>query len=35
MDLARVTRIVGELGAALDEPERIRALEEIIRRALS
>ena len=35
MDLARVTRIVAELGAALDEPERIGALEEIIRRALS
>ncbi len=35
MDLARVTRIVAELGAALDEPERIRALEEIMRRALS
>jgi hypothetical protein len=35
MDLARVTRIVAELAAAIDEPERLKALEEIIRRAIA
>jgi hypothetical protein len=35
MDLARVTRIVAELAAAIDEPERSKALEEIIRRAMA
>jgi hypothetical protein len=34
IDLDYVRRIVGEFAAALDEPERMAALEEIIRRAL-
>ena len=35
MDLVRVTRIVAELAAAMDEPERLAALEQVIRRALA
>lgn len=35
MDLSRVRRIVAELAAALDEPERATELEGVIRRALS
>jgi hypothetical protein len=35
MDLARVRRIVAELAAALEEPERPVELERVIRRALS
>jgi hypothetical protein len=35
MDLPRVRRIVAELAAALEEPERAAELEQVIRRALS
>lgn len=35
MDLARVRRIVAELAAALEEPERAAELERVILRALS
>lgn len=35
MDLGRVRRIVAELAAALEEPERAAELEQVIRRALS
>ena len=34
MDLARVRRIVAELAAALEEPERVVELERVIERAL-
>ena len=35
MDLTRVRRIVAELAAALEEPERVAEIERVIRRALS
>lgn len=35
MDVGRVRRIVSELAAALEEPERAAELERVIRRALS
>lgn len=34
MDLARVRRVVGELAAALDEPERVAMFDALVRRAL-
>jgi hypothetical protein len=34
MDLARVRRVVTELAAALEEPERVSDLERVIQRAL-
>ena len=33
IDLARVRRVVGEFAAALDEPDRVDRLDDIIRRA--